>query len=168
MDEKKFVALISLLGIVISVTASLLIGRMNNVAQFERFTKEIEQKYTQPLFQKRIEVYPELYSIISGFAKKSNIGIATNVDIKKTVQLVDSWNNKNAIFASNSLIGKLSNFRHELHEWSSLTNKQLQTTEIQKKIFYKIRDIEKSLQQEIGIFATQGFHNHYWFNKDSK
>lgn len=165
MDNKKFAAILSLLGVVISVAASLVVGRMNNAGQFERFSKKLEHKYTQPLFQKRIEVYPELYSIVSGLAKKTNKGIATIEDVKTAAELVDSWDNENAIFASNALIGKLSNFRYELHKLSQLNKEKLKTTEIRKIIFDNVREIEISLQQEIGIFASKGFHNPRWFNE---
>ena len=163
MEDKKFAAIMSVIGIVISVTASLIVGKMNNATQFEQFSKEMEQKYTEPLFQKRIEVYPKLYSIVSGLAKKSNKGIATIEDVKNTTQLVDDWDNKNAIFASNTLIEKLADFRYDLHEWSSLENEQLKASDVRLSMFDKIREIEVSLQQEIGIFATKGFHNPKWF-----
>ncbi|MCI5160631.1 MAG: hypothetical protein D3917_01125 [Candidatus Electrothrix sp. AX5] len=133
-----------------------------------RFRVEMEQKYTQPLFEKRLGVYPRLYSIISGFAKKSNIGIATNLDIKRAVEEIDQWDSSYAIFASDDLIGKLSEMRYEFHQLSKLSDTDLKSIEMRKKIFDIIRSVEISLQQEIGIFATKGFHNPKWFENDTQ
>lgn len=133
MQEKYLTALISLLVVVISVFASVYVGNVNNETQFERFRVEMEQKYTQPLFEKRLGVYPRLYSIISGFAKKSNIGIATNLDIKRAVEEIDQWDSSYAIFASDDLIGKLSEMRYEFHQLSKLSDTDLKSIKMRKK-----------------------------------
>ncbi len=151
----------------ISVFASVYVGNMNNETQFEKFRVEMEQKYTQPLFEKRLAVYPGLYSIISNFAKKSNIGIATKSDVKKAIEDIGLWDSNNAIFASNDLIGKLSEMLYEFHQLSKLSDSELKSIEVRRNIFDLIRNIEISLQQEIGIFSTKGFHNPKWFDDDT-
>ncbi len=168
MQEKYLTALISLIVVVISVSASVFIGNLNNETQFQRFRVEMEQKYTQPLFEKRLEVYPGLYSIISSFAKKSNIGAATNLDVVRAIEEIDGWDSNYAIFASDDLIGKLSELRYEFHQLSKLSDAELKTMELRRKIFDIIRNVEISLQQEIGIFATKGFHNPKWFETDTE
>ncbi len=168
MHEKYLTALISIIVVVISVSVSVYIGNMNNETQFERFRVEMEQKYTQPLFEKRLEVYPGLYAIISGFAKKSNIGVATNLDVIEAIEKIDQWDSSFAIFASDDLIGKLSEMRYEFHQLKKLSDTDLKKKDVRREIFNMIRNVEISLQQEIGIFASKGFHNPKWFETDNQ
>ena len=57
---------------------------------------------------------------------------------------------------------------YEFHQLSRLPDKELKNIKVRKKLFDMIRNVEISLQQEIGIFATKGFHNPKWFENDAQ
>lgn len=69
-----------------------------NRTELKMIQIQLEQKYSTSLFEKRIELYPSLSEILSGYQKKILYGDNTEENFMVFIKELDSWNTKNSIF----------------------------------------------------------------------
>jgi hypothetical protein len=55
--------LITLIGVIISVSVSYLINAIQTKQQIANLRLELEHRYTSKLYEKRLEAYPKLYQV---------------------------------------------------------------------------------------------------------
>jgi hypothetical protein len=65
MDEKIVVALIALSGVIISVVLSFIVNYYQNKIAL----KKIHSEFSGKLYSKRLEMYLEIYELVSEFCK---------------------------------------------------------------------------------------------------
>ena len=63
MSDTVVVSIISTLGVLISVSVSVLVTRLENKAELEKIKRELEQEYAKLLFEQRVKAYPELFRV---------------------------------------------------------------------------------------------------------
>ena len=78
----------------ISVVASLLATKQRNKTELQKIKIELEQKYAKSLFDKRVEVYPQLYEILSSYGKTIQYDKNTIENLIEFRERIDNWNNK--------------------------------------------------------------------------
>ena len=94
------VTTVTLGGVIASVFVSYLLSQRQLHAQLDSLRYQVEQGFTEKLFEKRIEVYPEMYGILSAFSKQA---VADGVNKKALDEFADrlnDWDSRNAIFCS--------------------------------------------------------------------
>jgi hypothetical protein len=155
--ENIIVALISLSGVVISAgvaySVSLIQGRRSQ-KQLERQIKEV---YTGKLYEKRIETYPELYSLASELGKHIFNNSVTSDHLRHTSSRLDSWDSRNSIFCSPSTLMKILALRKSFLKlsWDETHSPDVHFT---RKLHEQLVDLEMTLRSEIGVFVAEGFH----------
>src|SRR5262245_9467614 len=98
MSDVIIASIISVVGVLLSVNVSLLVTRWQNRSEIDKLKRELEHQYAKSLFEKRIDVYPELYNLFSSYAKMVRDGQANAKNLIDLREKNDNWNNRYSIF----------------------------------------------------------------------
>ena len=128
---------------------------MRNKTEFNKIKIGLEQKYAKSLFDKRIEVYPELYNLLSSYAKLIGYNQQTIDNLIEFRDNIDKWNNKYSIFFTASTSTISARFRGYLRKLLSDGTKSRVTIEDWKAIGKILFHFEQLLRAEIGILDTK-------------
>jgi hypothetical protein len=108
MTELIIVAIISA---VVSLIVALLTTTLRNRADLLKVQKEQEHGFTKALFDRRVEYYPLLYQLLSGYGKDIRRCKQNLENLSTFKQKVDEWNNQHSIFFTKSTGRYNSRFR---------------------------------------------------------
>lgn len=155
--QEIIIAIISFTGVIISVTASLVISRGQAKHQIEKMRIELEEAYTGKLFEKRLEVYPSLYSILSGFAKCLHKNQVNKEVINRTLERLDEWDNNYALFLSPLTAHNMYELRRVFQRYQTMDEARV-IKNAKKDYIYKVMGLENALKTEIGVFSARDYH----------
>jgi hypothetical protein len=134
-----------------------------NRTELKMIQIQLEQKYSTSLFEKRIELYPSLSEILSGYQKKILYGDNTEENFMVFIKELDIWNTKNSIFFSRETAKFSSGSRLFLRSFlnkiknqnASDSNGKLKNKLSEKDweaIYQVLGDFEISLRADIRMF----------------
>ncbi len=66
----------------------------------DKFKEEILQDFGKKLYERRLEVYPELYFYLSEFIKIVDFDEITKPKISELFAQIEKWDSKNSIYFS--------------------------------------------------------------------
>ena len=98
MSDAIIASIISAVGVLVSVNVSIWVTRLQNKSELDKLKRELEQQYAKSLFEKRIEVYPELYNLFSSYAKMIRERQANAKNLIELKEKSDNWNSRYSIF----------------------------------------------------------------------
>jgi hypothetical protein len=151
MSDTVVASLISIVGILISVSVSVIITRVQYKIELEKIKRRLEQEYAKSLFDKRIETYPQLSSILGTYGKAIQYNKQNIENLAEFRNNLDAWNNQNGIFFSKATARLSARFRRYLHAILDGGAKY----EIQKEDWDLISEVIErfgmSLKSEIGV-----------------
>ena len=81
MSIEIVTALIALGGVFLSVVVSLITNSRQTANELAKLRTEIQQSYAGKLLEKRLEIYPQTYMLLSDFAKKLEEGTFTKQEV---------------------------------------------------------------------------------------
>jgi len=138
MEKEIIVALISLCGVIISITLTCIINNKINLLK-------VHSEFSGQLYSKRLEAYLEIYELISGFVKSI---VRRKISHEKiTYEELKEFYDKYSILDSKS--GLL--FSHSLHPSFELL-KEITKILIPKKENFTISDDSvKSIQKKLAV-----------------
>ncbi len=150
-------ALIALVGVIISVTVSFITAIHRSRLEIQKFRTEIQQHYVGKLFEKRLEVYPELFTAMSSTVQQINFLTISAAQIKDLFMKAQEWEANNTIFLSAFSQQVSYKLVRMLHEWSEMSDEQLviklrdsgQKAELKKHL----QEMELALKNDLGIYA---------------
>jgi len=159
MESQIFGYLIAFVGVVLSVLVSYVTGRRSANIEIQKMRTEIQQEFSRRLFEKRMDVYPILYSYLSDFTKVLQFGNLSQRDVDRLFKSYQEWDSLNAILFS-ARTGKLSyDLRLKLSELTKMTDKQFRetygTVESLKELRKQIQQLELALKSELGIYGFE-------------
>jgi hypothetical protein len=158
-DPKLLATLIACLGVVVSAFTSVVISRLTAQESLKQLKMELAQKYTDHLYQKRLKVYPSLYSIVSATGKIVLRSTVKYADLHRLLIDIESWDTRNAVYVSTSIANLLLVIRKSLIRFrTSNPDATPDDTEI-KVVFRSMIALETALKQELGVFAADDYHN---------
>jgi hypothetical protein len=162
MSTEIITTLIAFMGILISVSTSVLVNRQQNATEIKKLRTEIQQAYAHRLIEKRIEVYQVLYKLLSEFDKVIHFGIPTKLTKRVISDLFDNilkWDSENAIFMSGNTGRKLYEFRWRLSELKDMSNDQFlnyfNMPKKQKGLLELANQLEVALKVDIGVYIVE-------------
>ena len=147
--------LIPIISGVITLIASLWLTTLKNKTELRKIQTQQEQNYTKSLFDKRIEVYPKLYSMFSDYEKLIRDNKQSIESLHTLKDDVDLWNTQFGIFFTDSTTNISFRFRKYLNLLltnDSGSNISIDDWNLVQKI---LLTFEKSLRTEIGIYHTK-------------
>ena len=148
MENAVVVSLFPLLGIIISVTLSFIISKYQIKMELIR----IHSEYNRQLYSKRLEAYPEIFELVSGFIK---IIERKEISIEKLLEFYEKYS-------------KLDSKSSLLFSYTTLSSKQLMekigkilickethvfSAEDLVDLLEKLRKVETTMKFELGIYV---------------
>lgn len=159
MSVQIIAAIIAVTGVVISVVVSYLTSSKNVDIELKKHKEILFQEFGQKLFEKRLEVYPTLYALVSNFIKTVRFGNLSNKEIKKLSNNLLEWDTNHAIYMSAETQYLFHKFKLAIAELSYKDDKELseefREPESKKKIKEEGEKIEIALKNELGIYAFE-------------
>jgi hypothetical protein len=158
MTEKVIVSLIALSGVVISILVSSTIAFIQTKKSEENLKLELDKKFNEHLYKKRLDLYPDLYFALSELGKCLRKPEMTYLDAFKALDRIDEWDSKNAIFVSPVLIKLLLQVRNTIAR-SRKKQSDLVVTDKDRENYFKVAlRLEQALKNEIGVYSLDGYH----------
>jgi hypothetical protein len=156
MSGEIIVAFIALGGVIISVLASLYTSMKQTNAEISKLRTEIQQTYTHKLLEKRIEVYPSLYKLLSVFTKSIVAEQTTSLSqLQELLEEMSVWDVNNAVFLSGKAFELSYRFRARVSHLRSMPANDWDTKELLSDLRRKADDIKLALKEDLGIFVVE-------------
>lgn len=161
--DKLQVAIITLIGILVSSTISYIIGRKTvllteknleiSKANLEAKLKEFKEAYSKSIHTERVKYYPLLYTILSKFGKlyRANNNNITQVELNSFLKEITEWDENYSIFVGGNALKGIYLTRRTT-EYMLKEKKNLYD-----KLFSHICYLEYELKKELGVFTSESF-----------
>ena len=163
LSENKAVALIALVGVIISAVISYVVSSHQASISISNLETELKSKYNVKLYEKRIEKYPELYEIVSSLGKDIRKIELTHNILKERLLEIDEWDSKNAILLSPSSIELILEMRNILDGYTNFDPNYEPTKQVGRAareiIFESALRLEEAIKKELGVYDVSGYHN---------
>jgi hypothetical protein len=147
--------LIDIVSGLITLTASLFVAMYQARVELRKFARQLEEKYTTSLFNKRLEVYPLLFKALTDLNNTIEYSNQSRQSLIEFQGKYDSWISANGIYltpATAHIIWGYHNYLVDLlgqhHDGSIPEEKWIEIRNIQATI-------GKFLRAEIGVFDTK-------------
>jgi hypothetical protein len=163
LTEKTFIAFIALSGVIFSAIVSYFVSTHQANVSVQNFHKELENRYNQKLYEKRLSEYPRLYEIVSNLGKDIRKIQLKHKILKERLTEIDEWDSQNAILLSPTGISLILELRDILDGYTNFDpdydpNKQVGVA-ARESIFTAALSLEEALKIEIGVYDAKGYHN---------
>ena len=159
MKAEVITAIISVSGVIISVIISYLTSSRNVAVELKKHKEEQMQEFGRKLFEKRLEVYPILFSYVSNFIKVVRFDNLTQENLVELSDKLLDWDTKNSIYMSAKPQLLFHQFKLTIAELSKKTNEQLAeilaSKEDEKNLKERGEEIELALKNELGIYSFE-------------
>lgn len=147
----------------LSAVSAIYIAALRNRVELQKAIVDLEQSYSKSLFERRLEVYPALYHLLSKFDKAIQYGERDVHFLVQTRACLDDWDSENAIFLGPLSIKISYKFRDLLDTLCSRD-----PMEVSEKEWLTVREsaihFENSLRAEIGARSLETVSNLENFN----
>ena len=152
-------AFIALGGIIFSIIISYIVSSQNAKLELHKHKEQIAQNFGQRLFEKRIDSYPKLYSIVCRYARDLKSNTMDINKLKDYYKEIYEWDINNSIYMSEKTHSLFWLFRIELLDLSGLTESEYRekyvTDKSREKLREKSKNVELALKNELGVFAYE-------------
>lgn len=95
MSNEIVPALIALIGVGGSAAISYAVSSRQSSIELQKLRTSLQTELGSKLYEKRLEVYPELYAQLSTLAKLIEFGKVTSKDLKEIFATIQEWDTKN-------------------------------------------------------------------------
>ncbi len=120
----------------------------------DKINSNTQLAYSNKILDKRLEVYPQFYSLISDIAKKLFYDSCTFEDLQEFQKNLDALDSKYVIFFSSLSTAEMGNLRRLLRNIIKLKTYPL-IDETKTHFFQALGNVENSLKQDIGIYIVE-------------
>lgn len=157
-------AIVALLGVITSVSASLLITFLSTRSEMRKIKSTLKNQYASSLLEKRISVYTDCYYILSHFIKHARCYIKahsplTYADVNDFNIALSEWDSRNALFLSPRSTLFIHSLRKEvqkiLNNASSDADSACKIVENLEELLQSINKLEKALKNDIGVYDVE-------------
>jgi hypothetical protein len=163
MPTEIIVALIAFIGILVSVLVSVLTSMRVINTELQRLRTEIQQTYAGKLLEKRLEVYPDMYYLLSDFIKKVQFHDDSKIDMDEEVleelrAQTNEWNSRYSLFFSGETNLTSTKFRKLLDDLIKSVDKDTVKkipTEALRPLRHEAGHFELALKSDLGIFVVE-------------
>lgn len=159
MPREFIPALIAFAGVFLSLVISYVTSTRQANIETGKLRTEIEQKFGYKLFEKRLEVYPELYRYLSDFIKEIQFGKVDHSALERFFSQFLEWDSRYSIFFSGSTGEIVYKFRLQIAELMTKTNNELEelysTSNSLRELRHSVQELELCLKNELGIYAFE-------------
>lgn len=159
MPNEVTAALIALGGVCTSVIVSYITSSRQANLEIQKLRAEIQHQFSSKLFEKRLELYPELYNYLSKFIRTIQFEQISQKAVQDLTSQIHEWTSKNAILFSGptgSISYKLRLFLIELSKKSDVELQQdFSSKEALSNLRHRVQELELALKSELGIYSFE-------------
>ena len=156
MTDEMIVAIIAFSGVIISVLASLYSSMRQTNSELKKLRTEIQQIYTNKLLDKRIEIYPDLYNLLSRFTKSIVTNQSISMDsLQELQENLSNWDVQNAVFLSGKAFELSYRFRVTISELSKESVNEFNDSILLSDLRSKADSVKLALKEDLGIFVVE-------------
>ena len=160
MSSELVASLIALFGVIASVLVSFFVGQRQMKTQIDSLRIQVEQTYTSKLYEKRLEVYPLLFEIMSSFSKKiRDRGDITKKTLDDFVSQFNEWDSKHSIYTSELTLRQLIRMLRLIKSYKKSSEAKFSKRKLTSELLPQMLDLELTLKTELGVFSREGYHN---------
>jgi hypothetical protein len=155
MPENAIPAIIALIGVSLSIVASVFVSMRQFRIESQKLRSEYLHRYAEKLFDKRLTVYSEVFEPVVSFIQKINLRQTISPDeLEKLSRELAIWNTKNSFLLS----ARSEQIMHELYldlntmaeeERENLVKNQDSLREFKRRLL----EIYIALKGDLGIYA---------------
>ena len=168
-------ALIALLGVLLSILASVVLARRAAKAELKKLRVQLTANYADKLLAARIAVYPSLYPALSEFVKLLEAGAkaasqAQMLDpgaIRQLHTQIADWGKQNSIFLSDRAERASFDLRQYVRSLAVLADDDLSAALRMPKtvadLLYRVQRLEIALKVELGVYDVEAYENRAYY-----
>ena len=160
LPDNIVVALIAFSGVLMSGLVSFIVSSVQSNTSAANLRLEVEQRYNQKLYEKRLEAYPLLYRVTSNLGKDLELLDLRYKLVAKSRERVDQWDTQYAVLVSPAVIALLLQLRNTLTDMALAREQDAPVSRADRElVFIAALRLEQAIRNEIGVYAVGGFHN---------
>lgn len=159
MPTEVIAALIALVGVLGSAYIAFVVSRKEASVQIRNLHLQLEHQYTKRLFDKRLEVYPELHGILHELGEVGRDGGLSAEYAYRTLSKLHTWDRRNGLYLSAYSTRQLLALRALLGEALDKGGLDTRDPRIRRSVVEVLTKFEIALRTELGVFASSGYHN---------
>lgn len=127
--------------------------------ELRKLRAEIQQTYVGLLLEKRLDVYPALYQVLSRFIKVIEFSVVTKSALQELRTQIEQWDSQYSIYFTGKTADVFHEFRMTIAELSELPDEEIQakinpeagTTWLR----HRVAEIELALKGDLGIYIVE-------------
>jgi hypothetical protein len=147
--------LIAIVSGLITLTASFFVAMYQARVELRKFARQLEEKYTVSLFNKRLEVYPLLFKALTDLNNTIEYSNQSRRLLIEFQEKYDNWISSNGVFLTPATAHIIWGYHNYLVDFLE----QHHDETIPEEKWIEIRNIQatigKFLRAEIGVFETR-------------
>lgn len=163
MTEGVIAALVAMFGALLSTLISLFVSRKVAANEIQKLVVKARTSFDTRLLEKRLDVYPALFLLLSNFIKEIEFGFVSRDTINKLVNEMNKWDSANAIFFSKISADVCYEFRHYLgnlqKEHDNEVKKHLSSSEFLENLRDRTATVEFVLRSDLCIYGIKPSKN---------
>jgi hypothetical protein len=136
IDPRIIAALIAVGGVIVSGLLAFLVTRRQVNTSINNTRIQSQTVFLEKLYEKRLDLYPELYSLLGSLGNKAKTGEASFEDIQKARNEILKWDHTNAIFLSAFSVRRMIKLRKTFEIICDTSNGQV--SKKKQKINYTV------------------------------
>ncbi len=159
MEKEILIALIALIGVLLSVSVSLLASKNAVNTELRKLRFESKRFYDSKLLEARLSVYPRLYFLLSSFIKEAKYESIRRSTLETLLAQINEWDSKNAVFLSEHSGHVCYLFREDLWELLQKGDEELRRTlsspDFLKDLTKMVQGVEVAIKSDLGIYGVE-------------
>lgn len=159
MQVDVLTSIIALGGVFLSAIISYRVSLRQTKIELDKHSEQIRQEFSRRLFEKRLLVYPELYSFLSEFGKTLVFGNPSRKDLELLFSQIQNWDSLNSILFSAPTGLSVYQFRIRINDYLKKSESEilefLNSPENRKSLIKELQSVELALKAELGVYAIE-------------
>jgi len=147
--------LIAIVSGILTLSASFFVAMYQARTEFRKMVRQLEQKYTTSLFDKRLEAYPLLFKILHDLNNEIEYNTQSKQQLIELQKDYDDWVSSHAILLTPTTGKLVWGYHHYLID----ILEQFPSESLPEEKWAEIRNIQatigKFLRAELGVYDTE-------------
>jgi hypothetical protein len=159
MNDTILASGIALAGAVLSALVAYLVARRQTATELRKARIQSDTQYFQGLFNKRLELYPDLYEVLSDLGLAVIEKRVTRQVLYDSLKDIQGWDRRHALLLSPLSAQSLIELRKIIAAMTADTEADPSRTQVRELLRPMLINLQLSLKNEIGVMQAEGFHN---------
>ncbi len=156
MPTDIWTAIIALVGVALSTAISFFLGRRQAAVEIDKLRIDLQSSLGGKLYERRLQVYPELYEQLSGLIKELEANRVSRSTLEAASARIAAWDTRFSIFFGSVAGSTCHALRKRLIELVEQTDEhvaaQMSDENERQRLRREIQEMELALKHELGTY----------------